>query len=125
MSSGRIVTVIFLLISRQIQWEEIQPVLMFVYVVQVLFEDFRGLNVIRFNISTAYAFLLALTSVSHMIALFGWDSNPYYFAKFYSPELAGRAIFIFNIGSIVITETMRWYLLGKPESLYGLFILKK
>ncbi len=89
--------------------------LMFFYATLILTEDFRGFKIIRIDVSTAYAVLLAVTSFSHMIALFGWDDNHFYFARFYSREMSGRAIFIFNLGSIIITEVMRWYLHVKRE----------
>src|SRR6267142_5041695 len=111
----RYIVTAFLILSNQIGWVELQAVLMFFYAALILAEDFRGFKVIRINVSTAYAFLLAVTSVSHMIALFGWDDNHFYFARFYSREMSGRAIFIFNLGSIIITEVMRWYLQVKRE----------
>lgn len=64
----------------------------------------------RFDVTTAYAGLLTLTSISHAIALFGLSDNPLFFRDVYTPELAGKAIFIFNTGSIVVMESIRRFL---------------
>jgi hypothetical protein len=97
------------------EWGKVQAALMLGYALLVLTDDFKNLRLNRFDISTAYAALLVLTSVSHLIALFGWSNNPWFFRNSYSPELSAKAIFIFNIGSIFLMESMRRIIKTKDE----------
>lgn len=88
----------------------IHVILMFAYAVLTLVSDIGGRNLRRFDVSTTYAFLLLITSAAHIVALSGLSDDPWFFTKFYSEELSGNAIFIFNAGSIVILETMRFFI---------------
>lgn len=83
---------------------------MLLYSSSLLIEDLTGSRIKRFDVSTAYTFLLMITSLSHLIALFGLSDNPFYFTRFYSPFISNKAIFIFNLGSIITIETMRRFL---------------
>ncbi|MCW5583870.1 MAG: hypothetical protein KIT56_08350 [Gammaproteobacteria bacterium] len=94
----------------------IHVILMFAYAVLTLISDIGGRNLRRFDVSTTYAFLLLITSMVHMVVLSGLSDDPWFFTKFYSEVLSGKAIFIFNVGSIVILETMRFFI-GSDYSL--------
>jgi len=103
----RFSAIFILILAYFLDWEKVQPIGMLVYSLAFLIDDFEKGELKRLDISTAYAGLLAITSISHMIAFFGWSENPWFFRKTYSGEISGKAIFIFNLGSILIIESMR------------------
>lgn len=103
-------------VSFFLGWAEPQAFLMLFYSLLILWSDFRNFRVRRLDISTAYALLLALTSVSHIIALFGLSDNPWFFLDSYPREVASYAILIFNVGSICLIEAIRTVLRSPIES---------
>lgn len=96
----------------------VHALLMLVYALIVLVQDIGGRHLRRFDVSTSYAFLLLITSAAHFVALSGLTDDPWFFRKYYSAELSGQAIFIFNLGSVLILEIMHLFIKEKdnPDS---------
>ncbi|HEY3402081.1 MAG TPA: hypothetical protein VGK59_01775 [Ohtaekwangia sp.] len=111
----RYIAILGVIVFYFLELEQHQVLMMLSYSLLVLWADFRGFRLRRFDTSTAYAMLLSLTSISHVIALFGLSNNPWFLTNVYSAEMAGRAIFIFNVGSIVLMESMRTVIRTKIE----------
>ncbi|MBX2943816.1 MAG: hypothetical protein KF860_15870 [Cyclobacteriaceae bacterium] len=88
----------------------VHVILMLAYAALILAQDIGGRNLKRFDVSTTYAFLLLITNVAHMVVLSGLSDDPWFFTKSYSEELSGKAIFVFNMGSVVILEALRFFI---------------
>lgn len=75
-----------------------------------LFKDFWPFQIKRLDVSSLFAFALLLNSISHFIAL---TSNPAdvknYFLR-YVPQYLFEGLALYHIGSIVIMESMRYYI---------------
>lgn len=107
-----VIIVILIFISFYLNLPIVQTLLMLVYTTSIIWSDFKGWKVQRFDISTAYAVLILITSMSHISPLILNEYDIYYFNPSENP-LFMKAIFIFNIGSIIILEVLRRFIKEK------------
>lgn len=104
------ILLLLLVVSYWVDMYLIHVILMLAYATLILAQDIGGRNLKRFDVSTTYAFLLLITSAAHIMALSGLSDDLWFFTKSYSEELSGKAIFVFNLGSVVILESMRFFI---------------
>lgn len=122
---ARYVIPLLLILCFVEEWERAQAITMLAYCLFIIWTDFGKQEIKRFDISTAYSILLLMTSVSHITALFGWIESLWFFRSSYPPAISGKAIFIFNLGSVLLMESMR-VVIKRDHLLKGaLIILKK
>jgi len=98
------------------QSELVLLVSMAAYCIYYLKLDFWPLQINRLDISSVYSIGLLLNTISHIIAITSTD--PFIIKNYllrYIPEHLFIGMLVFNVGSVVIMETFRYYL--KP----GLF----
>jgi hypothetical protein len=89
------------------QYHLVQIVSLFFYSVFILIEDFKGGVLRRLDISTSFAFLLMLTSISHFGALSLWFDTGLTWANYLKKDFLADGLFVFSIGSLVTMEAMR------------------
>ncbi len=85
----------------------------FLFSLSILYSDFRNFKVNRFDISTTFVLLLVFISISHFIFFSGLSAYSARIMKFYfynKIDLGNQAIYIFNLGSVVIILAMRIFI---------------
>ena len=91
----------------------IQILSLLLYSISILLSDFKSGVMIRLDISTTFAIMIFLTSISHLAALSPIFDIGKSWATYLVPQYLERGLFVFSLGSVIIMEALR-RAIGKP-----------
>lgn len=109
----RYVYIVGLFVGHYVDAPLVQILALFLYSVAILWEDFRGAELRRLDISTTFTVMVCLTSFAHFAALSPWIDTGNSWATYLVPQYLEDGLFIFGVGSFLIMESLRRSIKGK------------